>query len=235
MDKQEQQEQQKIPNCIGIILDGNRRWAKKRGLSTLKGHEEGYKKFKEIISWAKEVRVMHLIFYAFSTENWKRDEKEKSYLFELIKMACINDLEEIKKKGVRIRFAGQIDRFDFDIQTALRDAEKQTRESTRITVVLALSYGGRAEILQAVNALLAGGVKGLVTGEEFKKYLWTHDIPDPDLIIRTGGVMRLSNFLPWQSVYSELFFTDTLWPDFSKEEFGSILKEYAARERRYGK
>lgn len=224
-----------MPNCIGVIMDGNRRWAKERGLSTLEGHKAGYERFKEFISWADEKGIKNLIFYAFSTENWKRGEEEKGYLFKLIETAFKNDLEEIKNKNIRIKFAGQTERFSKTIVKILHNAEEQTAHNTGGTVMLALSYGGRSEILHAVNELIAEGNKGPVDEEEFESHLWTKDIPDPDLIIRTGEAMRLSNFLPWQSVYSELYFTNTYWPDFDKEEFEYILGEYTGRERRMGR
>ena len=226
---------EKVPDCIGVIMDGNRRWAKERGLSILEGHKAGYERFKEFIGWAGDRRVNNLIFYVFSTENWKRDEGEKSYLFKLIETAFKNDLEEIKNRNVRIKFIGQIDRFSKTIVKVLHDAEEQTAHNTGVTVMLALSYGGRSEILHAVNELIAKGRKEPVTEEEFEKHLWTKDIPDPDLIIRTGEAMRLSNFLPCQSIYSELYFTNTYWPDFDRKEFEYILEEYSGRERRMGK
>ena len=224
-----------MPDCIGVIMDGNRRWAKELGLLTLRGHTAGYKRFKEFIGWASDKGVKNLIFYAFSTENWKRGEKEKSFLFKLIEVSLRNDLEEFKNRNFRLKFIGQIDRFSRSIQKVLRDAEERTAYNTGCLVVLAVSYGGRSEILNSVNELIAEGRKKPVTEKEFEEHLWTKDIPDPDLIIRTGEAMRLSNFLPWQSVYSELYFTSTLWPDFDKEEFEYILKEYRGRERRMGK
>ena len=225
----------KVPVCIGIIMDGNRRWARAHGLLTLEGHKVGYERFKDFIKWAGDRGVNNLIFYAFSTENWKRSEKEKNYLFKLIEKAFKNDLEEIKNRNIRIKFAGQLDRFSQNLQKVLSDAEKQTAHNTGGTVMIAFSYGGRSEILHAVNELITEGSKKPVTEEEFKERLWTKDIPDPDLIIRTGGAMRLSNFLPWQSVYSELYFTNTYWPDFDRKEFEYILEEYNSRERRMGK
>lgn len=230
-----QNKTEKIPNCIGVIMDGNRRWAKERGLTAIEGHKAGYVRFKEFVSWAGDRGIKNLIFYVFSTENWKRDGKEKKYLFKLIETAFKNDLEEIKNKNIRIKFAGQIERFSKTVQKVLRDAEEQTASNTGVTVVLALSYGGRSEILNAVNTIIKEGRKGEITEGEFGKYLWTKDIPDPDLIIRTGEAMRLSNFLPWQSVYSELYFTNTYWPDFDKEEFEYVLEGYGSRERRMGK
>lgn len=231
----ENQKNAKIPLCIGVLMDGNRRWAKEKGLLALEGHKAGYEPFKQFIGWAKDVGIKHLIFYAFSTENWKRSEEEVGYILKLFRNVFKQDLEELKEKKMRMSFIGQISRFPKDIQNIIRELEEETKDNTAGTVTLALSYGGRAEILNAVNTLIKEGRKGSVTEEEFASYLWTKDVPDPDLIIRTGGAMRLSNFLPWQSVYSELYFTETYWPDFDQEEFKYILEEYVSRERRMGK
>lgn len=225
-----------IPICIGIIMDGNRRWAKEKNLSTIEGHKAGYEKFKEVVEWSKEEGVKNLIFYAFSSENWNRTKDEVDYLMNLIKTALVTDsLDTLNKENIRMRFIGERNRFEKEIQDAMREAEKKTAENTSGTVALALSYGGRQEIVTAVNEILKDYKGGNISEEDFKKYLWTADIPDPDIIIRTGGEKRLSNFLPWQSVYSELFFSDTYWPDFTKEEFQEILMQFSNRDRRKGK
>lgn len=223
----------KIPASIGIIIDGNRRWAKERGLPTFEGHRKGLSLIKEAVLWAKEAGVEHLIFYMFSTENWKRSEEEKDYLFSLFKNIIEADTKELSKEGVRIRCIGQINRFDKEFQEKMLEAEKVTEGNTACTVTLAFSYGGRAEITSAINTLLASGKKE-VTEEEVSGAMWTSGIPDPDIIIRTGGEKRLSGFLPWQSTYAELFFIDEYWPAFSKETFSAILNEYGNRERRRG-
>ena len=216
-------------------MDGNRRWAKEQNLPAFEGHRAGYRKFKEAITWAQEAGVSNLIFYAFSTENWKRDEKEVAFLLSLITTGFENDLKELVERNIRLQFIGQRDRFPKNIQEVLRNSEQESAENTGCRVAVALSYGGRAEILHAVNSFIEEGRTTPVTEEEFSARLWTTNIPDPDLIIRTGEAMRLSNFLPWQSVYSELYFTSTYWPDFDKEEFDYILEEYANRERRMGR
>ena len=223
------------PSCIGIIMDGNRRWAKELGKPSHTGHKAGYDVFKRCIQWAVETHIPNLIFYALSTENLNREKKEVEYLFSLIKNGFAKDLKELHQKNIRFIFLGQLERLPKDVQEVLAQYEKETKNNTGITVGVAVSYGGRAEILHAVNTVLKEKGKDTVTEEEFAQYLWTHDIPDPDLIIRTGDALRLSNFLPWQSVYSELYFTDTYWPDFDKEEFNYILEEYAGRTRRMGK
>ncbi len=222
------------PECIGIILDGNRRWAKAKGLSTFEGHKKGYEKVKDILQWAKESHVPFVIAYAFSNENWNRAVEEVSYLLGLFKTTLTAGVEELHAEGFRVRCIGELSRFSPELQELIRVAEERTRGNPGPTLVLALSYGGRKEILHAVLRATQAGKEAL-TESEFASYLWTHDIPDPDLIIRTGGERRLSGFLTWQSVYSELFFIDTYLPDFSKEEFQGILREFGTRERRMGR
>ena len=224
----------KIPKCVGIIMDGNRRWAKEKGLPLLEGHSAGYKKTKEVIKWSKEAGIKNLIFFAFSTENWNRKEEEVSYMMDLLRKILKNEFDEVKKENVRIIFAGQKERFSDDIRGLIENIEEKTKNNTEGTAVFAASYGGRPEILSAVNRAIEGGKKN-ITEEEFSNLMWTKDVPDPDIIIRTSGEKRLSGFLPWQGVYSELFFIDTNWPAFSKEEFLKILEEYGSRERRIGK
>ena len=224
----------KQPTCVGIILDGNRRWAKAQGLPTLIGHQKGYEKVKEVMEWAREAGVSFVVAYAFSTENWNRVPEEVSYLLGLFKKILTEEVEELYKKGFRVRCIGDLTRFSKGLQELIRAAEERTGANDGPTLVLALSYGGRKEILQAAERAVKEG-KANITEEEFSSYLSTHDIPDPDLIIRTGGEKRLSGFLTWQSVYSELFFVDTYLPDFSKTEFQAILSAFGERERRHGK
>lgn len=214
-------------------MDGNRRWAKEHGVSSLEGHKRGYEVFKQTIQDAKDLGVQNMIFYAFSTENWGRTEKEVSYLLDLMQKG-FEDLDVVHKNELQIRFVGERERFSKKLQDSMADLEEKTKGYTNGLVAIALSYGGRAEILHAVNELIKEGKKEPVTEEEFSDRLWTAGIPDPDLVIRTGEAMRLSNFLPWQSVYSELYFTATYWPDFDKEEFAYILEEFSNRERRMG-
>lgn len=226
-------EDNNIPRCVGIIMDGNRRWAKERELPTLEGHTKGYEVLKDVISWSYDMKISHLVCYAFSTENWQRSEAEVSYLMELFRMGVSELKEESKDKKVNFRFIGQRDRFESGLQEEMGRIEQEAFSDPELTVWLAISYGGRAEIVTAVNAAIKDGNE--VTENSFAKLLWTADMPDPDLVIRTSGEERLSNFLPWQSVYSELFFTDTFWPDFSKEEFQGIVEAYGNRKRRKGK
>ena len=225
-----------IPQCIGIIMDGNRRWAKSKGLPTLDVHRRGYDRLKDVVRWAGEAGVKHLVIYAFSTENWKRTKEEVGYLMDLFRWVLKEEVAYFIKEEIKVAAIGDTASLPPDIQEGIRDVQEKTKQFSKLHVVLALSYGGRKEILAAARAIVAKGFSGTdVTEEDFQKNLWTHDIPDPDMVIRTGGERRLSNFLPWQSVYSELFFSDTFWPEFTKEEFQNILKEYSERERRHGK
>lgn len=220
-------------NCIGFVMDGNRRWAREHELPTLEGHKKGFDKFNEVIRWIHDAGIKNAIFYAFSTENWNRSEQEVSYLMDLFEQS-FQSIEEAHEKKIKMRFLGQIERLPKTLQKVIAQIELETKEYTNGTVGIAVSYGGRADIVQAANKLLERGTKN-ITQEEFEKELWTHDMPDPDLIVRTGDAMRLSNFLTWQSAYSELYFTKTSWPDFNKKEFDAILEEYEKRERRLGK
>ena len=228
-------EEKKVPACVGIIMDGNRRWAKERGLPTFEGHRVGLTNVKEIVRHAIiDCGVGTVILYAFSTENWNRSKEEVEYLMSLFSWAFENEFAELNKDGIRFRFIGQIDRLSENLQRIAREAEEKTANNKRGTLAVAISYGGRPEILAAVNRLLADKATA-VDEASLRKAMWSADLPDPDIIIRTSGEQRLSNFLTWQSVYSELFFTNTYWPAFSKEEFDSVLAEYAERERRRGK
>jgi len=221
-----------MPNAIGIIMDGNRRWAKERGLPTFDGHQKGFEKLQEVVAWARKAGVKELTVYAFSTENWNRAPEEVSYLMGLLETMLNEGLEKVAKEG-RIRFIGERTRFSEKVQQQMRELEGRTSENTAGTLVVALSYGGRAEIIDAVQKLSMSGE--VVSEASLRSHMWSADLLDPELIIRTGGEMRLSNFLTWQSVYSELMFTPTLWPDFEKEEFLSLLSTYETRERRMGK
>lgn len=214
-------------------MDGNRRWAKERGLPVSAGHYRGYKKLKEVVSWAKEAGVKHLIVYAFSTENWNRSKKEVEMLMKLFG-EVLSQGDEFKKENVKVSFIGQRDKFSESMIVGMEEMQNKTKNCKTINLTIALSYGGRAEIVSAVNALLKSGVNS-VSEYMFADNLWTKGVPDPDIIIRPGGERRLSNFLPWQSVYSELFFIDTYWPAFTKREFKNILSEYKKIERRKGK
>lgn len=223
----------RIPYSIGFILDGNRRWAREQGLPTLEGHRKGMEKVKEILAWAKEAGVKEVIVYAFSTENWNRSPEEVSYLMALFEEFCKKWTEEVATQGGKLRFIGQRERFSESLREKMSEAEEKTKDGVNGTLAIALSYGGRAEILAATNHLIETGATN-VDEVRFKEAMWSAGLADPDIIVRTGGEQRLSNFLTWESVYSELFFTSTKLPAFTREEFDAILAEYAERDRRHG-
>lgn len=220
------------PACIGIILDGNRRWAKEKGLPALEGHRAGIEALKEAVRSAAEKGIRHVAVFAFSTENWRREPAEVAYLMELFMEMAGKHAGELAREGARTRFAGQRERFSPELQKSMDAIERDTAHNGKITLWVCLSYGGRAEIVEAARAVAAGG--GEITEESLRAHFWSAQMPDPDIIIRTGGEKRLSGFLLWQSAYSELFFVDKHWPDFAGEDLEAVLKEYAARERRMG-
>lgn len=219
---------------VGIIMDGNRRWAKEHGLPSFEGHRRGYEKLHDVVDWCRDLGVGELTVYAFSTENWNRAKEEVAYLLDLFRSGIREQLSFALKKNVRLLFPGDRSRFPEDIRAVMGDAEEKTKSFTEQTLTLALSYGGRAEILHAMREIPKEKIS-TITEEEFEKHLWTGGLKDPDLIIRTSGEKRLSGFLTWKSVYSELFFTDTYWPAFTKEEFARMLEEYGQRKRRFGR
>lgn len=225
-------ETRNIPTCIGIILDGNRRWAKEKGLPTFEGHRRGLDNIETIGRAARDFGVRHLAVYAFSTENWNRSKDEVSYLMRLFETMARERLAKLGEENIAVRFVGQRERFSQTLQDAMREAEAKNPPAPELTVWICISYGSKAEIVHAAQAALAA--KEAITEESLAKSLWTAGMPDPDLIIRTGGEQRISNFLLWQSAYSELFFLKTYWPDFTKKDLEAVLKEYAARERRMG-
>lgn len=224
-----------MPQCVGFIMDGNRRWAKTRGLPTLEGHRQGYETLRRTIDIVYDAHISHMVCYAFSTENWNRAKEEVSYLMQLFEHA-IKNLAQISQdddRKINFKFIGERDRFSAVLQKEMARVEAGAYEDPQLTVWLALSYGGRNEIVTAVNRAISEGEA--VTEESFGDYLLTKGMPDPDLIIRTSGEERLSNFLLWQTAYSELFFVPTCWPDFGETEFRSILDAYGKRQRRRGK
>lgn len=218
---------------VGLIMDGNRRWAKSHSLPIKKGHEAGYETFKEIVREAIGQNVGFLTVYAFSTENWNRPKDQVDELIELMDKISQTSFSDLNKENVRVRIIGNLSMYPKIIQSRIKKAVKSTEKNTGMIVNIALSYGGRDEIVRAVNKILEKNLQ--ITEAEVSNNLDTGEIPDPDIIIRTGGVKRLSNFLSWQSTYSELFFVDTLWPDFSRQDFANIMIEFKLRDRRYGK
>ncbi|HPE67530.1 MAG TPA: isoprenyl transferase [Synergistales bacterium] len=223
-----------VPRHVAIIMDGNGRWAKKRFLPRLLGHKAGVKAIERTVRAADALGIQYVSLYAFSTENWKRPEKEVSGLMSIFRFVLRRKVDEMKRENVRLRFSGFRDGMPQDIVELMEWAEEETKENSGLTLVPCLNYGGRQEILHAVENLLEDGVRPPLTEERFREYLYLPDLPDPDLIVRTSGESRLSNFWLWQSTYSELYFTDTLWPDFDGKELENAVKYFANRERRYG-
>jgi undecaprenyl diphosphate synthase len=223
-----QNNQINIPNHVAIIMDGNGRWAKARGFERTKGHEIGSDVSEKIIKAAIKSGVKYLTIYAFSQENWERPQAEIGFLMGLLKNKLKSKLQEMHEAGIRIRMIGERTKLDAEIAAEMAKAEDLTANNDKLTLVIALSYGARQEILRAVEA--SGG-----NPEKFAAALDTHGIPDPDLLIRTGGEKRISNFLLWQIAYTELYFTDKAWPEFDEADFAAALQEFQQRERRYGK
>ena len=225
---------------IAIIMDGNGRWAQSRGLPRSVGHKKGAETLQQIVKAAADFGVEYMTVYAFSTENWKRDKEEVNYLMNLLRQYLATELQDIKKQGARIKVIGEREMLDKDIIAKIEHLEKETSQNQKFTFCIALSYGSRAEIVSAVkktvNSVASGAIKAEDINEKtFSEALYTSDIPDPDLVIRTSGEQRISNYLLWQIAYSELFFTKTLWPDFTPEELKEIIEDFNLRERRYGK
>lgn len=221
---------------VAIIMDGNRRWAKARGLDSVKGHEQAAKKAVEpLIERCVELGIPFVTFWAFSTENWKRDETELSGLFDVFRFALGSLAVRFIQKGARLRILGDVNRFPKDISQKSLELISKSSKNHRITVTFALNYGGRDEILRAVKKIVTDKIPPSDINEDLlSSYLDTAGIPDPDLIIRTGGEQRLSGFLPWQSVYSELYFTPTLFPDFSADQLSLAVDDFLKRDRRFG-
>lgn len=225
---------------IAIIMDGNGRWAKKRGLPRSVGHKKGAEVVKEIPRAAGELGVKYLTLYAFSTENWQRDPEEVATLMGLLRDYLKSDLKEIQENGVRIIFIGERQMLDADIVEQMAKIEAETAHNDKMTLCIAISYGARQEIVNAARKIAVLARRGDILPEDvdikmFSDMLYTKDVPDPDLVIRTSGEQRISNYLLWQIAYAEFFFTPTLWPDFGKEELERIINDFNTRERRYGK
>ena len=219
---------------VAIIMDGNGRWAKARHLPRIMGHHAGVQAVERTVRAAKDLRIPVISLYAFSTENWKRPKAEVLGLMGLFRYYVAMKVKALCEEGARLRFAGSREGLPEDVIRTLEDAEDATASCRTIDVVVCLNYGGRREIIDAVNALLASGHSGPVTEELLRSQFYIPDLPDPDLVIRTSGEHRMSNFWLWEGAYSELYFTDTLWPDFGREELEKALKSFSGRERRYG-
>ncbi len=221
-----------IPNHIAFIMDGNGRWAKKRALPRSAGHSQGAANFKKVIEYCFDAGVRSITVYAFSTENWKRSSEEIKGIFSLLDEYLDDCIKEEYKKNIRVRFIGDVSVFDDELKEKIAQSEKVT-EKNEYNLNIALNYGGRAEIVTAFKKLIDKGITS-PTEEDISRNMYTFPTGDPDLIVRTGGEMRLSNFLLWQCAYSEFYFTDTLWPDLSKKEIYHILRKFAKTDRRFG-
>jgi len=221
---------------LGIIMDGNRRWAAEKGKSSMEGHIAGARKVREVVRWCSKRDIGYLTLYAFSTENWKRSKAEVAFLIKLIGKFLEENLKEFSKEGGQMLFIGDKSPFPESLKRRIDEAEIITRNNEKITVSILLNYGGRAEITAAVKKLVENNAKPEeITEELVAESLYTAGIPDPDLIIRTSGEQRLSNFLLWQSAYSELYFCRNHWPDFSEKDLDKALEEFSLRRRRLGK
>lgn len=222
----------KIPNHICFIVDGNGRWAKLRNLPRKEGHKKGYEVLTKMYDYVREIGIKHVSIYAFSTENWKRPDDEVQGLMKMFRTA-IKDFGKKRYQDCKIEFWGDLSRFDKDIREGATKIMEDTKDNDNFHINVCMNYGGREDIVQAVNALIKEGKKE-VTAEDISSHLYTKSSIDPDFIVRTSGAMRLSNFLPWQSTYAELYFPKVLWPDFSKEDLIEAIKEYSSRDRRFG-
>ncbi|MHD0319166.1 isoprenyl transferase [Fusobacterium sp. THCT1E2] len=222
----------RIPSHIAIIMDGNGRWAERRGLPRTLGHKEGAVALRKIITYAGEIGIKYLTVYAFSTENWKRSKDEVDALMFLFKTYLKNEEKNIMKNNVRFLVSGRKEGVSPSLLEAIKNLEDKSKNNTGLTLNIAFNYGGRAEIIDAVNSILKSK-EDHIDEENFSKYLYS-DIPDPELLIRTSGEFRISNFLLWQIAYSEIYITEALWPDFDEKELDKAIESYNGRDRRFG-
>ena len=223
-----------VPRHVAVIMDGNGRWAEQRQFPKYKGHEAGMDAMIEIVRHASDIGVKHLTVYAFSTENWKRSMEEVSGIFQLLLVYVNRELEELHRNNVKVDVLGDWTPFTKPVVAALNRTIDKTKDNTGLRFHIALNYGARAEILSAAKKLAESGSYEDIDEDTFAEYLYTKGIPDPDLLIRPGGEQRISNFLLWQTAYSELVFSDVLWPDYTPEEFDKAIEIFSARKRRFG-
>lgn len=223
-----------LPDHIAIIMDGNGRWAKKRGLPRTAGHSAGAKTFQNIARYCNKIGIKYLTVYAFSTENWKRPKDEVDAIMKLLHDYLVDSVN-FKDENIKVKFLGDLTRLSDELNVLIADAENNSKDATGLNLNIALNYGGRDEIVNAVKKLAASGADlTALTEQELSDNLYTSGMPDPDLIIRPSGEYRLSNYLIWQSAYAEYWFTDTLWPDFSEKDINEAVISFASRDRRYG-
>ena len=225
---------------IAIIMDGNRRWAKEKHLPSAMGHQKGVQSLKTVLKACHSFGVKYLTVYAFSTENWNRPQEEVNFLMGLLANTIKNELKELDQNDVRIKFIGKISELNNELKTILSNAEEKTKDNNGVRLQIAFNYGSRAEITNALKKIAKDISEGKLNADEISEQtiqekLYTKDIPDPDLLVRTGGEQRLSNYLLWQAAYSEIYVTDTYWPDFDKESLAQAIIEYSERTRRFGK
>ncbi len=229
----------KLPNHIAIIMDGNGRWARKRGFMRVRGHEEGVNSVREITTECAKKHIGQLTLYAFSNENWKRSKTEVNFLMRMLKKFLIAERKTIRDNDIKLRTIGRTEALPDNVKKELSISMAESKNNKGMILCLALNYGGRAEIIDATKKLAADVKKGVrklkdIDEDVFKEYMYTADMSDPDLLIRTGGEMRVSNFLLWEVSYAELWFTSVYWPEFKKKHLDEALKDYAKRERRFG-
>jgi len=225
-----------LPNHIAFIMDGNGRWAEQHGLPRLEGHRAGIESARSIIECLGEYHIGYVTLYSFSTENWQRPEDEVRGLLKILKESIGKETAEFHKRGVRIRHLGRLEELPLHLKLAIKRAVELTKNNTQMTLSFAFNYGSRLEILDAVRSIITEGIPPRdIDDKLFNSYLYTTGLPDVDLVIRTGGDLRISNFLLWQSAYSEYYFTEVLWPDFNTEELEKALVSYSQRQRRFGR
>ncbi len=229
----------KIPRHIAIIMDGNGRWAKRRGLPRIFGHRAGIESVRDVVRTCSELGVEYLTLYTFSSENWKRPSDEVNALMSMLKRMLNREVDDLNRRNVSIRAIGRLSRLPEDVRSELEKAIQKTKSNTGLKLYLALSYGGRAEIVDAFKKAYDKIQRGELhiddlNEDNFREFLYDPELPDPDLLIRTSGEMRISNFLLWQIAYSEIYITETLWPDFRKDELLKAIEDYSRRERRFG-
>ncbi|MEK7632111.1 MAG: polyprenyl diphosphate synthase [Patescibacteria group bacterium] len=224
-----------VPKHVGFIMDGNRRWAKGKGLPNIEGHRHGYGNVKNVLRWCLARGIHVVTVFAFSAENWNRSKKEVSYLMHLMGWAVKDVLKELQEKKIQLRIIGKIEELPETLQSKLQRAAEVTKNNSKAILNIAVNYGGRAEILDGVRKLIRTGVKASqLTEQKFSDALYTQGLPDPDLIIRTSGEQRLSGFLLWEAAYAELYFTSKKWPEFNERELDRALVDYAQRKRNFG-
>ncbi|MDA3837684.1 MAG: isoprenyl transferase [Candidatus Delongbacteria bacterium] len=228
------EEHGKIPMHVAIIMDGNGRWAMKQGMNRVNGHVKGVNSVRDVLEISTDIGVQHLTIYVFSKENWNRPEFEVNSLMSLLVNTIAKEINSLMERNIRVKLIGEIQDLPDKARQSIVDIISETENNTGMTLQLAISYSGREEIINAVNSIIESGKKD-ITEEDFSKYLYTANLPDPELLIRTGGDFRVSNFLLWQIAYTEFYITDILWPEFSKYDFLQAIDSYQNRERRFGK